>query len=82
MNDEMLHSDDSMNPSISEYSLIPFVLAATGHRDLRPRDIDALRNEIRGIFSLTRKRMPNTPFVLMSGLAEGTDQLVAEERLN
>jgi hypothetical protein len=67
-----------MRPYIPEHSLVPFVLAATGHRDLRPQDVDVLRDEIRGVLLRTRERMPSTPLVLMSGLAEGADQLVAE----
>jgi hypothetical protein len=62
-------------------SLIPFVIAVTGHRDLRPGDIEPLREQVRNVFAELRRRMPSTPVILLSGLAEGADQLVAEVAL-
>ena len=62
-------------------SLIPFVVAVTGHRDLRPQDETALRGEVGKILAGMRDRMPSTPLLLMSGLAEGADQLAAEVAL-
>jgi hypothetical protein len=70
-----------MTPELPNPSLIPFLVAVTGHRDLRPQDLDLLRQEVRAIFSGMRKRMPNTPLILLTGLAEGADQLVAEVAL-
>jgi hypothetical protein len=62
-------------------SLVPFVIAETGHRDLRPQDLDELRDRVREVFTSAHKRMPSTPLVLLTGLAEGADQLVAEVAL-
>jgi hypothetical protein len=70
-----------MTPELPNPSLIPFLVAVTGHRDLRPQDLDLLRQEVRTIFSGMRRRMPNTPLILLTGLAEGADQLVAEVAL-
>jgi len=70
-----------MTPELPSPSLIPFLVAVTGHRDLRPQDLDHLRQEVRAIFSGMRRRMPNTPLILLTGLAEGADQLVAEVAL-
>jgi hypothetical protein len=70
-----------MTPELPNPSLIPFLVAVTGHRDLRPQDQDLLRREVRAIFSGMRSRMPNTPLILLTGLAEGADQLVAEVAL-
>jgi hypothetical protein len=70
-----------MTPELPNPSLIPFLIAVTGHRDLRPQDLDLLRQEVRAIFSGMRSRMPNTPLILLTGLAEGADQLVAEVAL-
>ncbi len=70
-----------MTPQLPNPSLIPFLVAMTGHRDLRPQDLDLLRQEVRAIFSGMRRRMPNTPLILLTGLAEGADQLVAEVAL-
>ena len=70
-----------MRAELPDASLIPFVVAATGHRDLRPEDEKALRREVRAVFVGMRERMPNTPLILLSGLADGADQLVAEVAL-
>jgi hypothetical protein len=70
-----------MRPELPNPSLIPFLVAVTGHRDLRPQDLEALRREVRAVFVGMRSRMPSTPLVLLSGLAEGADQLAAEVAL-
>jgi hypothetical protein len=70
-----------MRAELPNPSLIPFLVAVTGHRDLRPQDLDSLRQEVRSVFAGMHSRMPNTPLVLLSGLAEGADQLVAEVAL-
>jgi hypothetical protein len=61
--------------------LIPFAIAVTGHRDPRPQEMKLLREEVRRVFAELRHRMPSTPIILLSGLAEGADQLVAEVAL-
>ena len=60
---------------------IPYVIAATGHRDLAADDIEPLRTAVKTILSGMRKRMPNTPLILLDGLAEGADQLIAQVAL-
>ena len=57
-------------------SLVPLVLAATGHRDLRPADLPQLRSAVADVLRLLRSG--NTPIFLLTGLAEGADQLAAE----
>lgn len=56
----------------------PYSIAVTGHRDLRPQDVPALRQEVANVFKTLRDRMPGRPLILLSGVAEGADQLVAE----
>ena len=56
----------------------PYVIGVTGHRDLRPQDLGALRREVGAVLAEIRRRTPDTPLLLLSGLAEGADQLVAE----
>jgi hypothetical protein len=65
-------------PELQNMSPAPFVIAVTGHRDLRPQDLEALRHEVRTVLTEIRSRMPNTPLLLLSALAEGADQLTAE----
>ena len=69
--------DVNTNPS-----LIPFVIGVTGHRDLRPDDVPALETAVRTVFAELWRRMPSTPLMLLSGLAEGADQLVARVALS
>ena len=59
----------------------PLVIGVTGHRDLRPGDIEDLKKQVRQIFQELRDRYPSTPFILISSLAEGADRLVAEVAL-
>src|SRR5580704_13746010 len=67
-----------MKPDLPNPALIPFVVSVTGHRDPRPQDLASLRHEIIEVLAGLRSRMPNTPLILLSGLAEGADQLAAE----
>lgn len=62
-------------------NVIPFVLAASGHRDLMTGDLLRLREEVSQLLSRMKQRMPTTPLLLLTGLAEGADQLVADEAL-
>jgi len=59
----------------------PFSIAVTGHRDLRPQDLPALREEVANVFTTLRDQMPGRRLTLLSGIAEGADQLVADEAL-
>jgi hypothetical protein len=56
----------------------PFFLGVTGHRNLDPSSIPAARNQVEALFDQLAAALPNTPFVLLTALAEGADQLVAE----
>lgn len=56
---------------------VPIVVAVTGHRDLRPEDVAVLSRAVSRQFQLLSERFPHCPFVLLSGLAEGADRLVA-----
>ena len=60
---------------------IPFVLGATGHRDLVEADLPKLRQVVRGLLERMQKRMHPTSLLILSGLAEGADQLIADEAL-
>jgi hypothetical protein len=56
---------------------LPIIVGVTGHRDLRPEDVPALTEAVRGIFEQFRGKYPSTPLVLLTALACGADQLVA-----
>jgi len=55
----------------------PLVIGVSGHRDLRPQDLEKLQAKVRKILTELRKQYPSTPFILLSPLAEGADSLVA-----
>jgi hypothetical protein len=60
---------------------MPLTIGATGHRDLRPEDIPILAEAVARVLSELRAACPGTPFVVISPLAEGADQLVAQVAL-
>ena len=60
---------------------VPIVLGVTGHRDLPSEDSETLRMAVRKLFAQLKHDYPNSPFKLISGLAEGADRLVAEVAL-
>jgi hypothetical protein len=58
---------------------VPLVLGVTGHRDLHAGDETALRTTVAHIFlDLQKNRFPHSPLRLLTSLAPGADQLVAE----
>ena len=59
-------------------SLLPVIIGVTGHRDIRPDALAPVREAVRVFFADLRRRLPNTPIVLLSPLAEGADRLAAE----
>jgi hypothetical protein len=59
----------------------PLVIAVAGHRDLRPQDLDTLRHEVRGVLDAIHYQKPGERLLVLSGLAEGADQLAAEVAL-
>lgn len=61
---------------------IPIIIGVTGHRDLLDEDTEILQNTVRQLFEELKQAYPNSPFKLISGLAEGADRLVAEVALD
>ena len=59
----------------------PLVIGVTGHRDLRPDDVERLKGVVRGVLGELKAEYPSTPMVMLSPLAEGADRLVAEVAL-
>jgi hypothetical protein len=57
------------------------VIGVTGHRDIRDKDREQLKNSVRNVFMGLREQYRHTPFILLSPLAEGADRLVAEVAL-
>ena len=60
---------------------IPLVVAVTGHRDLVAAEIPGIRERVRRLFGELRRDYSERRLQVMSALAEGADQLVAEVAL-
>lgn len=60
---------------------IPLVVAVTGHRDLVAAEVPRIRQRVRDLFESLSTQYPNRRLTVMSPLAEGADQLVAEVAL-
>jgi hypothetical protein len=65
--------------------LVPLVIGVTGHRDLRIQDASTLEREVGAIITRLRRDYlsdnSETPLILLSALAEGADQIVADVAL-
>ncbi len=57
---------------------IPVVVGVTGHRDLYPEDIPALKEEVKKDLLKIKQMCGDTPVVMLNALAEGADMLCAE----
>ena len=60
---------------------IPLVVAVTGHRDLLAAERPELRQRVVHLLEELAKQYPDRRLTVMSALAEGADQLVAEVAL-
>lgn len=60
-------------------SLIRLSIGLTAHRDLAAHEEPALRAAVRGFLEGLRRDFPQLPLRLVTALAEGGDQLAAEE---
>jgi hypothetical protein len=59
----------------------PLVVGVTSHRNIAPAEIEAVRHKIGALLARLRRDFPHMPLVLLSSLAEGGDQIAAEEAL-
>lgn len=56
---------------------VPIIVGVTGHRDIPAEDEAAISDAVRQHLKKIKEKYPDTPFKLISGLAEGADRLVA-----
>lgn len=56
---------------------VPLTVAVTGHRDIPPDDYSVLSAVVSKVLSDISAGHPDTPFLLVSALAEGADRIVA-----
>lgn len=55
--------------------MVPIVIAVTGHRDIPDEDIPAITKALHNEFIALSAAHPHSPFVVLSGLAEGADRI-------
>jgi hypothetical protein len=55
------------------------VIGVTSHRNIPAREAEAIRQRVRDFFARLQRDFPRLPLVVLSSLAEGGDQWVAEE---
>src|SRR5450755_2381734 len=60
---------------------IPLVVGVTSHRNIAASELEPIRQRVRDFFAQLKHDFPELPLVVLSALAEGGDQLVAEEAL-
>ena len=60
----------------------PLVIGVTSHRNIPAREVESIRLRVRDFFAQLRRDFPELPLVVLSALAEGGDQLVAQEALD
>ena len=62
--------------------VVPLLIAVVGHRDPKPECIPEIISYFSKHILEINKRLPSTPLWLMTGLAEGADQLAAQAFLD
>jgi hypothetical protein len=60
---------------------VPLIIGVTSHRNIPAREEAAIRERIREFFARLRSEFPELPLIVLSSLAEGGDQWVAEEAI-
>jgi hypothetical protein len=77
---DMVDSEQT-NTSAANAALAPLVIGVTSHRNIAAREIEPIRTRVRALLTHLRHEFPHAPLIVLSPLAEGGDQLVAEEGL-
>ena len=78
-----------LSPSIGPTTLVdtnptgnsPFVVGVSGHRDLAPDGVAALRDGVKSFVQEIRGHLPHTELQILIGMARGADLLVAQVAL-
>jgi len=75
---------DSVQPNSVRMStgVTPLVIGITSHRNIPAREVEPIRARVRDLFAQLQREYPHSPLVVLSALAQGGDQLVAQEGLH
>ncbi|MGW8369569.1 MAG: hypothetical protein ACWGPN_12940, partial [Gammaproteobacteria bacterium] len=68
--------------SVFEAGLVPLLIGVTGHRDLVEAEVPRIRARVREFLESLARQFPDRPLRILSPLAEGADQLVAQVALD
>ncbi|GHU36936.1 hypothetical protein AGMMS50256_34210 [Betaproteobacteria bacterium] len=60
---------------------VPIIVGVTGHRDIPGEDWERLKSSVKQALEEVQNQCPNSPYVLLTALAEGADRLAAEVAL-
>lgn len=71
-----------MSTQTGETSVTPLVIGVTSHRNIPACEVESIRLRVRELFAQWRHEFPHSPLTLLSALAEGGDQWVAQEALH
>jgi hypothetical protein len=63
-------------------AIVPLIIGVTGHRDLVADEVPQIRERLVEFFGALQVQFPDRPIRILSGLAEGADQLVTEVALD
>lgn len=72
---------DAISPSKQGAAAVPLIIGVTSHRNIPAREMEAVWQRVRDFLARLRSEFPGLPLVVMSSLAEGGDQWVAEEAI-
>lgn len=67
-----------MNSGSTGSTSVPLVVGITGHRDLVAAEVPQIRSRVEGFFADLRAQFPDLPIMVLHGVAEGADMLVAQ----
>ncbi|HKV65020.1 MAG TPA: hypothetical protein VJN66_01425, partial [Rhodanobacteraceae bacterium] len=74
-------NSEQTNAAATSGALAPLVIGVTSHRNIDARETEAIRQRVRELLAQLQREYPHSPLMILSPLAEGGDQLVAEEGL-
>jgi hypothetical protein len=77
---DMVDSEQT-NTSAAKAALAPLVVGVTSHRNIPAGEVESIRARVRALLAQLQSEFPHAPLTVLSPLAEGGDQLVAEEGL-
>lgn len=64
-----------------QYAAASLVVGVTSHRNIAPHEVEPIRAQVRHLLGQLQHEFPDSPLAVLSSLAEGGDQLVAQEGL-